>query len=89
MARKQHTKDEVLKALFKKNDVLVQDDIVYILKDKIFDVQQNKVIPNPSKQNDLGNGSWGKIDYLCNHLNYIVISIENFGELKTVRNIKN
>ena len=38
MARKQHTEDEVLRALFKKNDVLVQDDIVYILKDKILDV---------------------------------------------------
>ena len=52
-------------------------------------VQLNKGVPNPSKQNDLGNGSWGKIDYLRNHLNYTVIRIENFGELKTVRNIKN
>lgn len=89
MARKQYTKDEVLKALFKKNDVLVQDEVVYILKDRIFDTTQNKVINNPSKQNDLGNGSWGRIDYLRNHLNYTVISIANFGELKTVRNIKN
>ena len=56
MARKQkHNLDEVLRALAKKNDVRIDERL------KVIQV----LTPDAKKaKNDLGNGSWGKIDYL-------------------------
>ena len=53
MARK-HTKDEVLHSLKRKSDVLINNNssVIQVLR--------------PAKHNDLGNNSWGKIDYLKN-----------------------
>ena len=68
MARK-HTEDEVLKSLRKKNDVRVNGNLVLILNGK------NKKFP---KHNDLGNGSWGKIDFLVNHCGYHTMNVSEF-----------
>lgn len=63
MARK-HNEDEVLFQLRKKHDVRVtQNKEVLVLNGK-----SNKGQFQP--QNDLGNGSWGKIDFLVNHCGY-------------------
>lgn len=48
MARKQHTMEEALKSLRKKTGCSVKDGNIEIHKN----------------HTDLGNGSWGKIDYL-------------------------
>jgi hypothetical protein len=32
---------------------------------------QGKTIFVPPKGEDIGNGTWGKIDFLCNHHGYI------------------
>lgn len=55
MATRKFNEDEVLKALRKKNDCKIDTNLKTI-----------KVLTNDakSKRNDLGNGSWGKIDFL-------------------------
>lgn len=66
MARK-HNLDEVLKSLKRKNDIeSINTDtrVIFIYG------------PESRKHNgDLGNGSWGKIDYLCKYHRYITINV--------------
>jgi hypothetical protein len=59
MARK-HREDEVLRQLSKKRDV------------KIHQGRQIEIISSRNQRytGDLGNGSWGKIDFLVNHCGY-------------------
>lgn len=66
MARK-HTVDEVIRSLSKKKDVRVD------LKLKVVEL-----LNSPFKNNDLGNGSWGKIDYLVNHAGFQKVFVEEF-----------
>ena len=70
MARKQkHNLDEVLRALAKKNDVRIDErlKVIYVLT------------PDAKKaKNDLGNGSWGKIDYLIKVHSYDFFRVNEF-----------
>ena len=67
MARK-HNEDEVLYRLRKKHDVRVtQNKEILVLSRK-----------SKQKQHDLGNGSWGKIDFLVNHCGYRQIFVSDF-----------
>ena len=77
MARKNYTIDEVLRALNKKNDCLISetDKIVFILTGK-------------SKKNDLGNKSWGKIDFLVNCCGFGLNRVEEFTKPKYYENRK-
>lgn len=52
---KQRTMDKTLRALRNKNDCRVDDGVIYLLSGNDHKHQ---------KQNDLGNKSWGNIDYL-------------------------
>lgn len=64
MTRKlKHTEDEVLKALSRKRDARVNriTKEIYIL---------TGTNPQYSRNNDLGNSSWGKIDFLVNYCGY-------------------
>ncbi len=67
MARKQHSEEEVLKALKRKSDVKIEGKFVLVLNG-------NK----QHKSHDLGNGSWGKIDFLVNHCSYKQRFVEEF-----------
>lgn len=62
MTKRKHTVEEVLKALSKKHDVRVLGGTIQVLKPEI--EKDGKIIENPFYQGDLGNGSWGKIDFL-------------------------
>lgn len=64
--RKFYTEDEVLKALSKKRDVRVNRTT----KEIYFLTGSN---PHYPKNNDLGNSSWGKIDFLTNYAGYRLI----------------
>lgn len=55
MVRK-HQVEEVLKSLSKKQGVKVSEF--------------NKTVTISKNYSDLGNGSWGKIDFLVNHKGY-------------------
>lgn len=68
MARKQsYTEDEVLKALKFKNDCRVDSN-----RRQIYVLDADKLSPKGKAQlkNDLGNKSWGKIDFLTNFCRY-------------------
>ena len=62
MARK-HNLEEVLSSLRKKNDCR-------IIEKSIFMLTGTSKKPQFKKKDDLGNGSWGKIDYLTKVHNY-------------------
>lgn len=56
MARKNHSEEEVLRSLNKKNSVNIN--------------RSSKVVTVSTNQGDLGNGSWGKIDFLTKVCGY-------------------
>lgn len=62
-SRKHYTKDEVLKSLSKKHGL---------------QVYANGLIEVLENQNDCGNSTWGKIDYLCNYHNYTQVFVRKF-----------
>ena len=63
MGKKTFTLEGVIKSLSRKHDFRIVDGIIYILVGK-------------AAHNDLGNGSWGKIDYLVKQHNYILTKVE-------------
>ena len=79
MARK-HKLDEVLRTLIQKNDIRISknETIIRILYDKVWDRKKGEYIDNPRKKHDLGNGSWGKIDFLVNYHGYSIIQVNEF-----------
>ena len=62
MTKRKHSVDEVLKSLSKKHDVKVVGNSIQVLKAIV--TKDGKDVENPAYQGDLGNGSWGKIDFL-------------------------
>ena len=77
MGRKNYRIDEVLRGLGRKNDVRIDGFRVLVLTDKVLD-KNGTSIPNPEKMNDLGNKSWGKIDFLTHYCNYNVVKVNSF-----------
>ena len=77
MARK-HNEDEVLRTLRIKNDVRIVNGEIHILKDTVWNTKEQKITTNPKKRFDLGNGSWGKIDYLVKQCGYRQIFVSEF-----------
>lgn len=70
MARKnKHQVDEVLRSLSRKHDCKVIGRSIYILNGK----SRSKPATN-----DLGNGSWGKIDFLVNYCGYTQYRVNEF-----------
>lgn len=67
MARK-HNEDEVLYRLRKKQDLRITQNKEILVLGK----------NGKNKQNDLGNGSWGKIDFLVNHCGYRQYFVKEF-----------
>ena len=66
---KKHFLPTVLESLAKKSDCKVDTllNIVYVLSNY-----------SRSKQNDLGNKSWGKIDFLISKYNYKFLFVKQF-----------
>ena len=52
-------KDDYVEAQFRKLDFIVD----YV----------NKIIQVKEDSNEVGNGTWGKIDYLCHYCGYIYV----------------
>lgn len=79
MSRKQYTEDEVIKTLRRKNDIRVDSfkKEIQILSNKIF-TKRGDIVDNPAKKFDLGNGSWGKIDYLIKVHDYHTCKVSKF-----------
>ena len=71
------TTEKALKTLSGKHDCRVKGRKIFILTGR------DKHYP---RKNDLGNVSWGAIDYLSKHLNgYSVIYVDSFNNRKRKR----
>lgn len=81
MARK-HNMEEVLKSLRFKNDCKCIESTIYILTDKVWSKDKGSYITNPLKKFDLGNSSWGKIDYLTKYCGYTMVKVAEFPKVK-------
>lgn len=68
MKKKNYDEVSVIRSITKKADVSVD----YV----------NKIIQVKEDSNEVGNGTWGKIDYLCHYCGYIYV------RLKTINNRK-
>lgn len=62
MARKQHTLEEVLRSLGRKKDIRISGRVVQVKRNSA----------------EVGNGSWGKIDYLHKVHGYSYLHVDKF-----------
>ena len=71
--------EKAVSKLQKKHDCKIdlQKKEILILKNKVAD-KKNKIIFNPFKYFDLGNKSWGTIDYLVKVHMYDIIWVREF-----------
>ena len=67
-----HNVDEVIKALSRKKDLTIKQNIQQI---QVLNGEGLKAKP---KMNDIGHRSWGKIDYLVNYCSYSLVFVPNF-----------
>ena len=67
--RKDYSVDEVLRSLSRKNDCRINPNNKHV-----FVLGRTSI----RKSHDLGNGSWGKIDYLKNYCGYTVSFVDEF-----------
>ena len=72
--KKMHNVDEVIRSLSKKRDCKV------FPSGNINSVNKVVEILYPAENNDLGNGSWGKIDFLVNHNGYSKRFVSKFSK---------
>ena len=61
--KKKHTVDSAIKSLSKKRDINIVNNVIEVRRGK-------------KSTQDLGNGSWGKVDFLCNHKGYIQVFVD-------------
>jgi len=72
MTRKhKHNVDEVISSLSRKKDIRIKrgSKIIEVLRDQ-----------SERKTHDLGNASWGKIDFLVNHNGFIINNVLKFSD---------
>ena len=65
-----HTEERALKQLSKKRDCRVYGKRIVVLSNN-----------SKERHNDLGNKSWGKIDYLVKAHDYILYRVPDFSKL--------
>jgi hypothetical protein len=65
--KRQQSPDEVVRSLSKKNDVQIKGQTINVLKNTA-----------RGRRNDLGNGSFGKIDFLVNHNGFHKVMVDSF-----------
>lgn len=72
MKRKNYDEASVIRSITKKADVYV---------DRV-----NKVVQVKKDSNEVGNGTWGKIDYLCHYCGYIYVLMLKINNNKKIIN---
>ena len=82
---KSHNYLQVLSDLERKNDIKIFSTRhkIFILCDQIYSEKKEKYIINPNKKFDLGNKSFGKIDFLITCFYFHIIYVTDF-ERKTL-----
>ena len=71
MTRKNYKIDEVLRSLSQKHDIKINTDV------QVIEVLSGKD-PKFQTFHDVGNNSWGKIDFLVNHCGWSQINVDRF-----------
>lgn len=69
MSKRHYDEASVIRSLNRKGGISINS------VDKIIFVQKNN--------SAVGNGSWGKIDYLCHYCGYIVVMVPNIPKRKS------
>lgn len=72
MKKKNYDEASVIRSITKKVDISVD----YV----------NKVVQVKKDSNEVGNGTWGKIDYLCHYCGYIYIISKTINNNRKVIN---
>lgn len=70
MKKKNYDEVSVIRSITKKADVSVN----YV----------NKIIQVKEDSNEVGNGTWGKIDYLCHYCGYIYVRPKTINNRKII-----
>lgn len=70
MKKKNYDEVSVIRSITKKADVSVD----YV----------NKIIQVKEDSNEIGNGTWGKIDYLCHYCGYIYVRPKTINNRKII-----
>ena len=79
---------EVVKILNIKKDLSFEkNNVIEVLKNTVFDKNRMIRIPNPNKKFDLGNKSWGKIEFLRNQ-GYRIRYVPQFTKVLIKVNVK-
>lgn len=73
MAKTHYDEASVIRSLSRKNSVHINS--------------VNKTIEVVKDNNDVGNGSWGKIDYLTKIHNYVVLFVGKLGKSKSSKKL--
>ena len=70
MKKKNYDEVSVIRSITKKADVSVD----YV----------NKIIQVKEDSNEVGNGTWGKIDYLCHYCGYVYVRPKTINNRKII-----
>ncbi len=72
-----HSENSAVISLSKKHDLRIYGNTIKILSNTI-ETKTGQTICNPGKYFDLGNKSWGKIDYLIKKHGYHINHVDKF-----------
>ena len=75
---RKHYEDPAVRALTRKNDVRIAGHTITMLSDMVYDKKSGEMIRNPKRHNDIGNKSWGKIDFLMKKCRYHLVRTASF-----------
>lgn len=73
-----HTQESALRTLGQKNDLRIRGSKILILTDRVWDNKKGEYVDNPRKKHDIGNKSWGKIDFLTKYYGYSIVNVDKF-----------
>jgi len=76
--KKKHNESDVIRSLSRKRDISIKGKTLLILSKDVWSKRINDYAPNPRKRNDLGNKSWGKIDFLMKYCGYKIKTVSDF-----------
>jgi len=68
--KSKYSESEVLASLDRKQDVKISGRTILLLSREVWSDKLKGLIENRERKNDLGNGSYGMIDFLVNHRGY-------------------
>lgn len=73
-----HIYNKVIKDLSKKRDVKIVGRTILMLSDLVWSKFHGDYVRNKLKRHDIGNKSWGKIDFLMKEYEYKIKHVDSF-----------